>query len=148
VGLLYPLLFYTLKKAWDISSSDWGIENLNEKESSSSIIILIVAWVVHCMWYTLICFLIIWLSVATLVLIIYCWDPTKVQVQKPERPIGEDLAERMGSCFLDRPSFLPKLTPVYTADINGQHYEAKDEFHAAQLEVAVDEGQDSECTSI
>jgi len=136
IGFIYPLLFYTLKKAIDVCDADWGIEHLNKKESSSSVAILIVAYLVHCVWYAFFCFVCLWLCIASCVLTCYCVDPANVKVTKPERPISEDLAERMGSWFFDRPSFLPPLTPVYTADIQGQHYEAKDEFHAAQLEVA------------
>lgn len=146
VGFIYPLLFYTLKKAWELSNSDWGIENLDEKESSSSMIILILAWVVHCIWYTVICIMMLYAGVATLILCLWCWGK-EIKYTAPERPISEDLAERMGSWFWDRPTYLAKLTPVYTADINGQHYEAKDEFIAAKLE-AVDEADgDSELTS-
>lgn len=117
VGFIIPLFFYTLKRAWDINNENWGIENLGEKESSSNTALMIMAYLVHTVWYMIICILILWLSILTCVLAAYCKNPANVEITPAERPISQDLVERLGSWFVNRPSFLPKLTPTYTANI-------------------------------
>jgi hypothetical protein len=76
----FTLLGFIVYKAWMIWNSEWGIENLGEKEKSSSILILIIAYIVQSIWCAIICFFILWFSILLLVLMCYLKDPNNVKI--------------------------------------------------------------------
>lgn len=76
----FTLLGFIVYKAWMIWNSEWGIENLGEKEKSSSILILIIAYIVQSIWCAIICFFILWFSILLLVLMCYLKDPNNVTI--------------------------------------------------------------------
>ena len=120
--------------AWDLSDENWGIENLNEKETSSSIPILILAWMVHLVWYLIICFIGFYIFILVLVGMCYLHNPNNVTITQPERPIKDDLKERLVSWLTDRPTFLEPLVVKYHLTTNDAHYESYDGFTGAQLD--------------
>ena len=68
------------------------------------------------MWYMLICLLILWVSLAALILVLYFVKPSLVHITKSPG-IGKYYHEMLASWIMDRPSYLPRLVVTYNVKI-------------------------------